>query len=425
MMQHSRLWQRLVGSPLLLEPTRAGALLSVMSSIHSVNGKLDMGDGGQDISMFFPSDEKSKERKIFGVAGPLAVVPVIGSLVHKNGLNPSSGMTGYDGISQKIKAAVADPDVSGIFLDIDSPGGEVSGCFDLADQIREARESKPVWAICNEVAYSSAYAIAAQASRIIVPRTGGVGSIGVVTMHADWSVALAKDGIDVTLIHAGAHKVGGNPYERLPENVRDDIQARVDEIYDLFLTTVSLGRGKSKDQFQATEAKTFMGEAAVGAGLADSVMSPNEAVQAFLDHLAGAGPLSSLTTEGMNAMRDKPEDTPQDGVDENAIRADASKAAATRIQSILSHENAKGREDLANHLAFEQSDMSADAAIALLEKSPKAAETTASGDPLALAMSAEGGNPVIGSGDAAGDGEGTPGQALLAAVETLNAKKVM
>jgi ClpP class serine protease len=78
-------------------------------------------------------------------------------------------MTGYDGIRQAFLTAMEDPDISGICLDIDSPGGEVAGCFDLVDVIYGARGKKPIHAILTESAYSAAYAIASAADRISVP----------------------------------------------------------------------------------------------------------------------------------------------------------------------------------------------------------------------------------------------------------------
>jgi ClpP class serine protease len=70
----------------------------------------------------------------------VAVIPICGTLVQKLGsLRPYSGMTGYDGIRQAFLTAMEDPDISGICLDIDSPGGEVAGCFDLVDVIYGSR----------------------------------------------------------------------------------------------------------------------------------------------------------------------------------------------------------------------------------------------------------------------------------------------
>ena len=142
----------------------------------------------------------------FTVVDGIAVIEIAGTLVHRGAwIGQSSGLTSYEGIAAQLQAALADPAIRGIALDIDSFGGEVAGAFDLADRIRMARTQKPVQAFVADHALSAAYALASQADRIILPRTGAVGSIGVVAMHSDMSGALDQKGIAVTLIHSGAH----------------------------------------------------------------------------------------------------------------------------------------------------------------------------------------------------------------------------
>ncbi|OYZ99323.1 MAG: serine peptidase, partial [Rhodobacterales bacterium 17-64-5] len=221
------------------------------------------------------------------------------------------GQTSYEGIAAQITAAASDPMVRGIALEIDSFGGEVAGVFDLADAIRTARASKPVWAFVAEHAFSAGYALASQADRIILPRTGAVGSIGVVVMHADLSGQLSDAGVTVTLIHSGAHKVDGNPYAPLPDLVRARIQAEIDNIRTLFAQTVAAGRGRrlSAEAALATEAECYRGAEAVAAGLADEVSDPASAFAAFADVVnrrglarsAGPGrsPQSQLSKEKM------------------------------------------------------------------------------------------------------------------------------
>jgi ClpP class serine protease len=84
---------------------------------------------------------------------------------------------------------------------------------------------------------------------------------------------LEQKGIQPTLIHAGANKVDGNPYEPLSEDARADIQAEIDQFYGLFLDHVAQGRGRrlTKTKARETEARTYIGKAAVEAGVADDV----------------------------------------------------------------------------------------------------------------------------------------------------------
>lgn len=233
------------------------------------------------------------DRKIFDMAAGIAIIPVQGLLVQKLGcLHSYWGMTGYDGIRVKLLAAAQDPEVQGIAFDVDSYGGMVAGCFDLVDEIYAARKLKPLRAILTENACSAAYAIASAAHEISLPRTGIAGSIGVVCMHVDFSRALDEWGLKITLIHAGARKIDGNPYEPLPDAVRDRWQAEIDDVAAIFHAAVARNRGPNRGldakKIAAMEAATYRGEEAVAAGLADRVESPDQAVARFLAHLAPA-----------------------------------------------------------------------------------------------------------------------------------------
>ncbi len=216
----------------------------------------------------------------------VAVIPIEGTLVQKtSSLRPWSGMTGYNGIRQAFLAALEDPVVDAIALNIDSPGGEVAGCFDLVDLIYRARGEKPIWAILDEVAYSAAYAIASAADCITVPRTGGTGSIGVVCLHVDWSRALDKAGITPTFIHYGARKVDGAAEQPLSSAALARFQADIDLMGDLFCETVARNRAIVATKIKAMEAGTFLGSLGVEVGLADAVMAPDAAFLALLSKI--------------------------------------------------------------------------------------------------------------------------------------------
>ncbi|TIL81578.1 MAG: S49 family peptidase, partial [Mesorhizobium sp.] len=160
-------------------------------------------------------------------------------------------------------------------LDMHSPGGEAVGAFETAALVRDLAARKRTVAVVNGMAASAMYAIGSGATEIVTTETGISGSIGVVLLHADFSRQLDREGITPTLIHAGAHKVDGNPFEPLSDAVREDLQAEVDAFYESFLVTVAKGRGNRLTAAAArkTEARTFIGQAAVDAGIADRVGS--------------------------------------------------------------------------------------------------------------------------------------------------------
>ncbi len=215
------------------------------------------------------------------VSNGILTIPVRGVLLNDFPYQYGTWATGYGYIAKAMERGLADSDVKGIALIINSPGGEVAGNFDLVDAIFASRGSKPIRAFAAEAAYSAAYSIASAADSISLPRTGGVGSIGVVTSHLDLSKAYDEIGFKVTFIFAGAHKVDGNAYEPLPAAVKTRIQERIDALYDVFVSTVARNRGLDEQAVRDTEALTFMASEALAKGLADQVGSLDSSLAAF------------------------------------------------------------------------------------------------------------------------------------------------
>jgi capsid assembly protease len=300
-MLHARIAARAFNTPLLVEPTKAMAFLSGLGP-RILGRQVEISDGyaAHDSTAATPARASILAGNLterlqqhgnapYPVVDGIAVIEIAGVLIHRGGwIGQSSGQTSYEGIAAQIEAAKRDPSVRAVALEIDSFGGEVAGVFDLADQIRALRRDKPVWAFVAEHAFSAGYALASQADRILLPRTGAVGSIGVVVLHADLSAQLDQDGVRVTLIHSGQHKVDGNPYEPLPENVRDDIQREIDVLRFLFAETVAAGRAGqlSQEAALATEAATYRGVDAVSAGLADEVIDLTRGFARFRESLS-------------------------------------------------------------------------------------------------------------------------------------------
>lgn len=272
--------QRLFNTPLALHPHKAEVVMAALTDRFGLTRIQSNADWGDEEDEFF--SRKGRDCGYDVIEG-IAVIPVQGTLVQKLGtLRPYSGMTGYDGIRASFLTAINDDSVKGICFDIDSPGGEVAGCFDLVDEIYAARGAKPIWSILSENAYSAAYALASAADRIIVPRTGGVGSIGVIVMHVDWSQRIKSDGVQVTIITFGSRKAESNPYEALSEEAKKAIQSDVDEMGRLFVSTVSRNRGIAERAIRDTEASCYLAADGVQLGLADQVASPDVAFRDLL-----------------------------------------------------------------------------------------------------------------------------------------------
>ncbi|MEM8257015.1 S49 family peptidase [Morganella morganii] len=271
--------QKLFNTPLAIHPQKAEVIVSSLTERLGIT---------QIRSAMMEDDDEYFSRKArkdsgYDVLEGIAIIPVCGTLVQKLGtLRPYSGMTGYDGIRRVFLTAVNDPEVKGICLDIDSPGGEVAGCFDLVDLIYAERGKKPIHAILSENAFSAAYAIASAADKIYVPRTGGVGSVGVIVIHCDWSQHIKDDGLKVSIITYGNRKAESNPYVALSDEAKAAIQHDVDEMGRLFVSTVSRNRGLSETVIRNTQAACYLAAEGVQMGLADVVASPDVAFQELM-----------------------------------------------------------------------------------------------------------------------------------------------
>jgi len=292
-MRFAHLAQRLFNTPLAIRQEKAEVIMAALAERLGVSqiGRLDGGIARPSAGAWdedFSEPGETVRDVGYDMVGdtPVACIKVHGTLVQKLGsLRPYSGMTGYDGIRESILRAHADPGVEAIVLDIDSPGGEVAGCFDLVDTIYGLRGDKPIWSILTESAYSAGYAIASAADRIIVPRTGGVGSIGVIVMHVDWSKALTASGVAVTFVTYGDRKVDFRPELPLSEEALARMQAEINTMGELFVNTVARNRNIAPESVRDTQAACFMGPAGVSRGLADAVMAPDAAFMALLDEL--------------------------------------------------------------------------------------------------------------------------------------------
>lgn len=295
--------------------------------------------------------DSKAQNKPFAFQDGVAIIPIHGSLINRFG-QCYGYVTGYNFIRRQRDAAMADPDVTAIVYDVNSGGGEAAGCFELADESFALRGTKPTISVVDSACYSAAYALASTSDQVVVTPTGGAGSVGVYTMHVDMSKMLENWGLDITLIHAGEHKVDGHPYAELPEDVRADMQKSVDATYNKFVESVARNRNLSVEAVKDTQARCYSADDALALGLIDSVASPIEAIRAFL---GGPSEASNDETTGDSLME----------------LNEAKQAERQRVGAIIGHPNAKGREAMATHLAL-NTEMSVDDAAALLAVAPVA-----------------------------------------------------
>lgn len=300
-----------------------------------------------------PDDWRASLRPYIVKNGVLQI-PIKGVLLHNFPWAFGNWATGYAYIERAFLRGCEDyqsGDIKGIAFVVDSPGGMVAGCFDATDKMDAAAKAcgVPVRAFAHESAYSAAYALIAKpADKIIVSRTGGVGSIGVVTCHVDWSKWNEQAGLKYTYIYEAEGKVDGNPDEPLSARALKRIKTRIGKLYGIFVESVAEGRNLDEDEVRDLKSFTYSADDAISNGLADEIGTLDDAMAAYVAEL-------STDDDGENAGT-----APQTAIGAVTL-------SRRRISTILSCNEAEGRSELAYHIAFE-TDMSVEAAKMTLSK---------------------------------------------------------
>jgi len=351
------------GQQMLLAPEGVGMLAGLKAEVDSIQAELAGSDDrfwGETPSFYRP----------YRVESGILTIPIRGVLLHDFPY-ATSYATGYAYIEEAVLRGAGDPAVKTIILDINSPGGHVAGCHDSADLIFAARDDKPIIALVRDAAYSAAYWLASAATEIVATATAGVGSIGVITTHVDFSESLAKSGIKVTHIHAGAKKADGAGDAPLSSGAKSDIQARIDGLYDLFTATVARNRGIDVADVRVTEAGTFPAAKAIEMGLADRISNRADMMAALIT--------THATEETSMSEKDAATAAQEVAAAVATATADATAAALARVASILGSDAAKARPAAANAFALDAdlAHLSADQVIAKLNKLPEEATSGA------------------------------------------------
>lgn len=236
---------------------------------------LSLYNGKQPIFKNLKHSVKSNIEKI-------AIIPIHGILTKKPGaFDDFLSMTSYEKIREEIEEALENKEIETILLDIDSSGGEVSGLFDLADFIYNARSQKKIIAMANDDAYSAAYAIASSAKKVFLTRTSGVGSIGVIASHIDQSAFDEKQGIKYTNVFAGSRKNYLNPHEPITSESLEGLQEEVNRLYEMLIELIARNRNLSAETVKSTEAGLYFGQNAIEIGLADEITTFSEFINNY------------------------------------------------------------------------------------------------------------------------------------------------
>lgn len=443
-MKYPHLAARVFNTPLLIHPQKLDAIIAGLGSrLLGTAAPVEL-QAAPDGVRLLPADMFSTrkgtraEQRGYKIVDGVAVVSVGGALVHRSRMEAdSSFLLGYNDIAADIEDAMANGDVHAVLQVWDSPGGEAQGAFEFADRMLALRGQKPMLAIADGMAASAAYLGASAADELVITSTGHAGSIGVVMRHVDFSQALATEGIRVSHIYAGAHKVDGNPYEPLPDAVRADFQAEIDGLYEMFIAAVATRRGMDPMAVRKTQAATYRGVSAIAAGLADRISTTDQLItelsaQRVRTYPSGTTARANANDEGASMSGTTPggQTTATTAAAPAALTtADLDRARAEGHAAGVQAGTQAERERTAAILGFDRASthmalavqcvstgLSAEQANAILGAAPANAvpNPAAAGSAFAAAMAATG-NPSV-TGIEAAAGPGTDEAALAAEV---------
>lgn len=282
-------------------------------------------------------------RRGYGVtAAGAAVIPIIGSL----GPARYWCWTSYEEIREAHAAALADPDVKGIVRLVDSPGGYVTGCQELAIALEEMHASagKPVHTFANDLMASAAFWIGVSGTdHVAATAVADVGSVGALCLHIEISKALEDFGVRPTIVRSRERKAEHNFLEPLSEKGHAQLQAQINNAAAIFERAVAEARGISLDVVAATEAACLTAPQALEIGFIDSiettagvlavVVEPSEAAEPAPQ--AQASPAAPVKPVSTAASGGKPKGVPARNQESSAVNDTEKAARRDRIAEAL------------------------------------------------------------------------------------------
>lgn len=180
----------------------------------------------------------------------------------------------YDTTIDKLEAAFSDPEIKGIMVFINSPGGGVYESCEIYRTIGELKQEygKPVVAYMGPMAASGGYYAALPADIIYANPNSLTGSIGVIMAGINIKSLTDKVGIDYVVFKSGANKDMFNSMVEMTPESKAIMQSIVDESYADFLAAFMLHRGLDKETaLQLADGRIYTAKQAKQAGIIDEV----------------------------------------------------------------------------------------------------------------------------------------------------------
>lgn len=273
----TRLKAKLLNTPHLIDEQSFNVILSYINDRNATGILAERDDDDED--------KYERSRFLYNDESRTAILYIEGPLTAKStGMEMLCGGTSYEGLKEDFADAVELGAKTVVFM-TDSGGGEASTMVDTANYLRKMADDNDVKIISyvdGGMAASAAYGIICVSDEIVAQADSDIGSIGVLVRLMNDSKHLEKEGYERTFVTAGSEKVPFSEDGSFRKEFLEDIQYKVDKLYESFTSHVATHRGMSVEAVKATEARTYLADDAMRIGLVDKVMSLDD----FYEYLA-------------------------------------------------------------------------------------------------------------------------------------------
>ena len=306
-----------------------------ISKFEEISQKDFEGSDPQAALVFGGDTQQERLPRLLAVQDGIGVVAIQGTLTDSdNWYNKYAGLVAYSEIREAVILALSRADVKEILYYVKSPGGVVSGLHDTYEFIAKASKLKPSTMFTDSMVASAGYWVMSPVKNKIISADAIAGSIGIISVHTEYSKMLEKDGITKRVFRGGKFKQIDNSIEPLTKEAIKTVQDRIDYTYGLFVQSVADGLSKSYQEVEnkMAQGKVFIGQQAVDAGLVDKVDNFDAVLNKIYSRV-------NKQPEGGNLMKVKSALTPQQ------MAAVAAGVNPSDIKLTLPATDAKGAPD--------------------------------------------------------------------------------
>lgn len=388
-MKYPFIASRVFNTPLLIHPQKLNAIANFMRARMMEDDDY--------------TEPERQDRSIYAeqnliIVNDVAQIGMQGILVNRKGQmeGMSSELISYHLIRENLQSAL-NQGVRYVVLDVDSPGGEAIGAYECAEYIYSLRNQMEITACISGMCCSAAYFLASAANKVVIAPTSYAGHVGIRYRRWDFTKAIANQDIAYEDFYRGDAKLEGDHGVVITEDERSHINAEIDMHYQLFTQSVAKYRNLTQQAVIDTQAQTYYAKDAVAIGFADEVMDVHDAVGLIYEKSRKPSMVNTMQTTPQQGqtLSAPPSAMTTPSIDIGAIKTEAATQERARISAILTADEAKGRETLAQHFAFSTAMQPSDA-IAALKVAP-VAMAEASSESVLNKLMAKTGSPEVSS----------------------------